>query len=47
MIHIAEGEKKHLQGVHQLLPFSCGACDVKEDKEGGWKRLQVFRLLYP
>jgi hypothetical protein len=25
--------KKHLQGVHQPLPFSCGARDAKDDKD--------------
>ncbi|MCL6559838.1 MAG: hypothetical protein K6U74_13790 [Firmicutes bacterium] len=25
--------KKHLQGVHQPLPFSCGACDAEDDKD--------------
>jgi hypothetical protein len=25
--------KKHLQGVHHPLPFSCGACDAEDDKD--------------
>jgi hypothetical protein len=25
--------KKHLQGVHQPLPFSSGACGAKDDKD--------------
>jgi hypothetical protein len=40
--------KKHLQGVHQHLPFSCGATQSGRSpslrKKGGWKRLQVFRI---